>query len=71
MHSGDLGHMGSDIREMGKGRIVENWGLCEVVRVDLRVFLHIGGQMTCTPTIVWIAWIKIFWESPKMKTRGF
>ena len=60
-----------DIGEMGKGRIIENQGLCEVVGVDLRVFLHIAGQMTCTPTIVWIVQIKILRESPKTKTRGF
>src|SRR5258707_5214330 len=51
-----------NIGEMGKGRIVENRRLCEVVGDTLRVFLHIAGPMTCTPTIVWIAWIKILRE---------
>ena len=44
-----------DIRKMGTGRIIENGGLCEVVRVNLRVALHIHDQMMCTLAIVWIA----------------
>jgi len=60
-----------DIRKMGMGRIVEYGGLCEVVRVDFRVVLHTHDQMTCALAIVWIVPTKIFWESPKMKSRGF
>src|SRR5258707_12388806 len=60
-----------NIGEMGKGRIIENQSLCKVVRVDLRVFLHIAGQMTCTPAIVWIAQIKILRDSQKTKLEDF
>jgi len=60
-----------DIRKMGTGRIIENGGLCEVVGVDFRVVLHTHDQMTCALAIVWIMPTKIFWESPKTKSRGF
>src|SRR5260221_8655182 len=59
-----------NIGEIGKGRIVENWGLCEVVRVDLRVFLHITGEMSCFPAILCIFKIKTVWESQVSQDFG-